>query len=74
MLTKLREIQQRDNLTDAAMAARLGIARSTWTEIKNGRLSLSSRAQMLAAGAFPELLGDLVLSVSQVPTEPASAA
>lgn len=74
MLTKLREIQQRDSLTDAAMAAKLGIARSTWTEIKNGRLSLSPRAQMAAAGAFPELVGDLVLSVSQMPSEPASAA
>jgi len=74
MLTKLRAIQQRDSMTDAAMAFRLGIARSTWTEIKNGRLSLSARAQMAAAGAFPELLGDLVLSVSQAPAEPASAA
>lgn len=74
MLAKLREIQQHANLTDAAMAARLGMARSTWTEIKNGRLSLSPRAQLAAAGAFPELVGDLVLSVSQAPTEPASAA
>lgn len=74
MVTKLREIQRRESLTDAAMATRLGLARSTWTEIKNGRLPLSARAQMLAAGAFPELVGDLVLSVSQAPTESARVA
>lgn len=64
MLTKLREIQIRLSLTDAAMAARLGIARSTWTEIKNGRLTISPKVQMAAARAFPELLGDLLGSVS----------
>lgn len=73
MLTKLREIQQRHEMTDAAMALRLGIARSTWTEIKNGRLVLSHRHQMAAASAFPELLGELVLSVSPQSTEPAQA-
>lgn len=72
MLTKLREIQLRNSMTDAAMAERLGIARSTWTEIKNGRLSLSHRHQMAAASAFPELLGELVLSVS--PKAPEAAA
>lgn len=74
MVEKLREIQQRNGWTDEQMAAKLGVARSTWTEIKNGRLNLSPRAQMLAAGAFPELVTDLVLSVSQSPSEPASAA
>lgn len=73
MLTKLREIQRRETLTDAAMAARLGLARSTWTEIKNGRLALSPASQMAAAGAFPELLGELVTSVSQPGTETAQA-
>lgn len=59
-------------MTDATMALRLGLARSTWTEIKNGRLNLSHRAQMAAAAAFPELLGDLVLSVSPHPAGAAS--
>lgn len=71
---KLRAIQQREDLTDAEMASRMGIARSTWTEIKNGRLALSERAQMGAARAFPELVSDLVLSVSQKPVERRTAA
>lgn len=73
MLNKLREIQQREAWTDARMAERLGIARSTWTEIKNGRLAFSGRHQMAAAAAFPELLGELVRSVSSKPTETAAA-
>ncbi|HEX5466228.1 MAG TPA: hypothetical protein VFW92_06090 [Candidatus Limnocylindrales bacterium] len=64
LLSKLQAIQRRETLTDAAMAARLGIARSTWTEVRNGRLPLSSKVQMAAARAFPELLGDLLTSVS----------
>jgi transcriptional regulator with XRE-family HTH domain len=71
MLTKLREIQRREELSDAAMADRLNIARSTWTEIRNGRLVLSPKVQMAAAQAFPELLGALVQSVSaQTDEEP----
>lgn len=72
MLKKLIEIQARNGWADAEMAGRLGIARSTWTEVRNGRLALSERVQMLAARAFPELLGDLVTSVTVTPTEIAS--
>lgn len=64
MREKLIRLQQTNEWTDAEMAARLGIARSTWTEIKNDRLPLSHRVQMAAARAFPELLGDLVTSVT----------
>ena len=64
MLTKLKLIQEREGLTDGAMAKRIGIARSTWTEIRNGRLALSERHQMAAVRAFPELLTDLVTSVT----------
>ncbi|HET7128942.1 MAG TPA: helix-turn-helix domain-containing protein [Gaiellaceae bacterium] len=74
MLKKLRQIQQAESLTDAEMASRLGVARSTWTDIKNGRLVLSERVQMRAAKAFPELLGDLLTSVSAAAPEAASAA
>lgn len=74
MLTKLREIQRRNDWTDEQMAARLGVARSTWTELKNDRLPLSERVQMRAAGAFPELLGELLTSVSNVAPETPAAA
>lgn len=64
MLTKLRDIQRRNRWTDQEMARRLGIARSTWTELKNDRLPLTERIQMRAAGAFPELVDDLLGTVS----------
>lgn len=64
MLDKLRAIQARERLTDQQMADHLHIARSTWTDLRNGRLPLSHRVQMLAAGAFPELLADLLGAVS----------
>jgi hypothetical protein len=64
MLTQLAAIQERAEWPDAEMARRLGIARSTWTDIRNGKLALSSKVQMAAARAFPELLGELVRTVS----------
>jgi transcriptional regulator with XRE-family HTH domain len=74
VLVKLAAIQEEQGLTDAAMAARLGIARSTWTEVRNGRLPISAKVQMSAAKAFPELLGDLLMQVSNSPTTPPRAA
>lgn len=67
MRMKLLAIQAREGWTDAEMADRLGIARSTWTGIKNDRLALSERVQLMAARAFPELLGELVTSVTVTP-------
>jgi transcriptional regulator with XRE-family HTH domain len=67
MRDRLRAIQARETLNDREMAARLGVARSTWTEIKNGRLAVSEAVQMRAVRAFPELLADHVMSLSQSP-------
>lgn len=67
MLQKLIQIQARNEWPDAVMATRLGIARSTWTGIRNGRLALSEKNQIAATRAFPELLGDLVTSVTVTP-------
>ncbi len=64
MLLKLKAMQEREGWTDAQMAVRLNVARSTWTEIKNGRLPLSDRHQVAAARAFPDLLGDLLTSIT----------
>lgn len=74
MLSKLRGLQTRNEWTDQQMATRLGIARSTWTEIKNGRLPLSERVQMRAVRAFPELLADLLSTVSGDAQQPVEAA
>lgn len=69
MLSKLAAIQEQNGWTDAEMASRLAIARSTWTEVRNGRLPLSHRVQMTAASAFPELLADLLGQVSAGPSQ-----
>jgi transcriptional regulator with XRE-family HTH domain len=74
MLSKLTSIQEEQGLTDAAMAARLGIARSTWTDVRNGKLAMSARVQMRAAHVFPELLGDLLMQVSKSPAKSPSEA
>jgi transcriptional regulator with XRE-family HTH domain len=73
MLSKLTAIQTREGWPDREMARRLGIARSTWTEIRNERIPLSARHRMAAAGAFPELLSDLLMQVSK-PDAPNSEA
>lgn len=72
MRDKLIQIQNRNGWADSEMAERLGVARTTWTEVKNGRNPISARMQMAAASAFPELLGDLVTSVTL--TQPETAA
>lgn len=61
---RLTAIQRREHLTDRAMAERLGISRSAWNMIRNGKMALTSRVQMRAAGAFPELLPDLLNTVT----------
>lgn len=73
MLKKLIEIQTRNGWADAEMARRLGIGRSTWTDVRNGRLTFSDRNQISAARAFPELLDDLVTSVTVTPPEVATS-
>lgn len=51
----IRDIQEREGLTDGQMAERLGIARPIWNGIKNGRVTLSPRYALAAVTAFPEL-------------------
>lgn len=67
MLEKLIAIQTERGYADVAMARQLGIARSTWTDVRNGRLPMSAKVQMAAAKAFPQLLGDLLMQVSNGP-------
>jgi transcriptional regulator with XRE-family HTH domain len=64
MREHLIRIQLREGLKDREMADRLGVARSTWTMVKIGRLALSEAVMMRAARAFPELLPGLVMSLS----------
>lgn len=60
MIEKLRQIQQRDKLSDADMGKRLGVSRSRWNAIRNGKQTLSDNLAFAAAGAWPELTRDLI--------------
>ncbi|MCA1570854.1 MAG: hypothetical protein LC798_11155 [Chloroflexi bacterium] len=74
MREKIIRIQKREKLNDREMAERLGIARSTWTSVKLGRLALSSALAMRAVKAFPELLPGLVMSLSASDADPDESA
>jgi transcriptional regulator with XRE-family HTH domain len=65
MLDKLKAIQERDHLTDGDMARRLGISRSLWNLIRNGKMELSDAVAMTAAGVWPELSRDLLKRAEQ---------
>jgi transcriptional regulator with XRE-family HTH domain len=74
MLSRLIAIQRREGWTDLQMAERLGISRSAWSMIRREVLPLSERVQMASARAFPELLGELVTSVTLTRDLPAAEA
>lgn len=60
MLNELLSIQTRDRLTDSQMGARLGVSRSRWNAIRNGKQTLSDNLAMVAAGVWPELTRTLL--------------
>lgn len=60
MIDELRTIQKREHLTDEQMGARLGVSRSRWNAIRNGKQSLSDNLALAAAGAWPELTRSLL--------------
>lgn len=60
MLEQLRAIQKREHLSDTDMGARLGVSRSRWNAIRNGKQTLSDNLALAAAGAWPELTRELL--------------
>jgi transcriptional regulator with XRE-family HTH domain len=60
VLDELKRIQQRDKLSDAEMGRRLGVGRSRWNAIRNGKQTLSDNLALAAAGVWPELTRDLI--------------
>lgn len=60
VLNELRSIQKRESLSDEQMAARLGVSRSRWNAIRNGKQTLSDNLAMVAAGVWPELTRTLI--------------
>jgi plasmid maintenance system antidote protein VapI len=60
VLTTLVALQEREHLTDAAMAARLGCSRTYWNLIRNGHRALPHEMAVRAAGTWPELTRHLL--------------
>lgn len=60
MIEKLRLIQTRDRLSDAQMGELLGVSRSRWNAIRNGKQTFSDNLALTAAGVWPELTRDLI--------------
>lgn len=60
MLNELRSIQRRDKLSDEQMGALLGVGRSRWNAIRNGKQTLSDSLALVAAGVWPELTRSLI--------------
>lgn len=55
LLTKLLERQKTLDWTDAAMAARLGVPRTTFSAVKTGQTGISLRMARRIVAAFPDL-------------------
>lgn len=69
MLPKLILIQKRDSLSDEEMGKRLGVGRSRWNAIRNGKQPFSDNLAFAAAGVWPELTRDLIeRAASAVPS------
>lgn len=69
MLSQLTAIQRRHGWSDAEMAGRLGLSRSHWNLVRNGRVSFTPELAVRGAGAFPELTRTLLdLAAVSVPT------
>lgn len=60
VLQNLIAIQNREGLSDSAMARRIGLSRPHWNLIRNGKRSMTHAVAVRAAGAFPELTRDLI--------------
>lgn len=60
MIESIRRIQLRDELSDTEVGRRLGVSRSRWNAIRNGKQTLSDNLAFTAAGVWPELTPDLI--------------
>ena len=62
LLSRLIERQQRENISDRAMARRLGVARSTWTRIRTGTYGGMTYPRLVrgALRAYPELAAEVL--------------
>jgi transcriptional regulator with XRE-family HTH domain len=61
LLTKLKEIQSREGLTDSELAKRLNCSRQLYQGIRTGKIPLGSKVLKGISIAFPELQADILL-------------
>ena len=61
LIASLKEIQQQEGLTDGEMAKRLGCARQLWQATKTGKISVGLTILRGAVKAFPALIGDAII-------------
>lgn len=64
VLAKLTEIQRQRGETDEQFAGVLGVSRSHWTHIRNGRRHLTYPITKRAAQRFPEVYQLVVIDLS----------
>jgi transcriptional regulator with XRE-family HTH domain len=60
LMERMSEIQAKGNMTDAEVACRLGVHRTTWNRIKNGHTQADPKTLRALARVFPELGLDIL--------------
>jgi len=61
LITKIKEIQSREGLTDSEMAKRLNCSRQLYQGIRTGKIPPGSKVLKGISIAFPELQADILL-------------
>ena len=64
IIGKLKDIQEREGLSDAAMAERLGCSRQTYNSTRLGRIPTGNKILKGVSTAFPELKDDVIYFLS----------
>ncbi len=66
---RIKSIQERDKFTDTEVSKRLGIHRTTWNRIKNGKSEPDKETLRKLARIYPELGLDILKYVIEDKSE-----
>jgi len=61
LITKIKEIQLREGLTDSEMAKRLNCSRQLYQGIRTGKIPLGNKILKGISVAFPELQANILI-------------
>ncbi len=61
LLTKIKEIQSREGLTDSEIAKRLNCSRQLYQGTRSGKIPLGTKILKGISAAFPELQADILI-------------